>query len=100
MTYNRKCAQQGAINMHIKQKWKLFAFGQFFRNDLSVEEALRLFDDLVAAQTEEDLLEILKPVTEASPQLWPEFATLPLEQVVDDMYALAMHAQDVEALDC
>lgn len=86
--------------MHIKQKWKLFAFGQFFRNDLTVGEALKLFDELVTAETEEDLLEALKPVTETPPKLWPEFATLPLEQVVDDMYALAMHAQDVEALDC
>lgn len=85
--------------MSLKQKWKLFAFGQYFQNDLDVEAATKLFDELSAARTGYDCMELLKPTTTFSPRLWPEYAVRPVEEVVDDMYALAMHAQDVENME-
>jgi len=83
----------------LKQKWKLFAFGQYFQNDLDVEAATKLFDELSAAQSAYDCEELLKPTTEFSPKPWPEHTVIPIDQVVDDMYALAMHAQDVENME-
>lgn len=45
----------------IHKKWKLLAFGQYFQNDLGVDEALKLFDELSAARTPFDYEELLKP---------------------------------------
>lgn len=85
--------------MSLKQKWKLFAFGQYFQNDLDVEAATKLFDELSAASCGYDCMELLKPTRTFSPRPWPEYAVMPIETVVDDMYALAMHAQDVENME-
>lgn len=83
----------------LKAKWKLFAFGHYFQNDLAADTAIKLFDELVAADTPLDFEELLKPTMAFSPALWPEYAVLPIEDVVDGMYNLAMHAQDVEAME-
>lgn len=83
----------------LKQKWKLFAFGQYFQNELDVEAAIKLFDKLSAAKCGYDCMELLKPTTTFPPRPWPEHAVRPIEEVVDDMYALAMHVQDVEAME-
>lgn len=83
----------------LKAKWKLFALGHYFQNELDVEAAIKLFDELTSANTPLDYEELLKPTTALSPTLWPEYAVLPVESVIDDMYNLAMHAQDVEAME-
>ena len=85
--------------MSLKQKWKLFAFGHYFQNDLTVEAATKLFDELSAAKCGYDCEELLKPTSTFSPKLWPEYASIPIENAMDDMYALAMHAQDVENME-
>jgi hypothetical protein len=90
---------QGVEVRMIHKKWKLLAFGQYFQNDLGVDEALKLFDELSAARTPFDYAELLKPTRVTLTRLWPEYAVLPIERVVDDMYALAEHAQDVENME-
>jgi len=80
----------------LHSKWKLFAFGHYFNtNGLTVTEVLKLFDELVSANSAYGCEELLQQAALLA-KLWPLET---VENVIADMYTLAMHAQEVENME-
>jgi len=81
--------------MILKPKWKVFAVGQCFSTDLTKDEAIKVFDELYQLDDSDDIQEYLDDNDELLQ--WHPFEDMSPSEFVEQIAALAQHAQDVEA---
>jgi len=78
----------------LKNKWKLFAIGHFFSNELTEQEALNLFDQITQSSNEDNLQATLSSIDAL---IWCEFENTNVVELSEHIYNLAESAQEVEA---
>ncbi len=80
--------------MKIKDKWKVFAIGHFFCEELDTAEAVALFDRLVVCDTTDELQALLdeRDSTPWAPFEFPD-KDFPREVFPREVWALAEYAQ-------
>ena len=80
----------------IKDKWKQFSIGWFFCNELSGEDAVKLFD-LLSESTCDTTIDHVIDKSEAI--LWVQFENMDRYDLQGHILNLAEHAQEVENQD-
>lgn len=95
MGTQRECSNSP---LFLKRKWVLFAFGHYFANDLSEEDAVAWFSQLVSYNNQEQVELLLALAGEKGPSPWPEYERMNAKELVDAMYNLASYAQELSNL--
>jgi len=95
-TSDESCIAKG-YSVKIKDKWKVFSVLSAFSNELTVLEAVKLFDDLVKL----DGSITIDDYFQAHPELvaWEPFEYMEGREFVEHINSLARYAQTVEGWD-
>jgi len=80
--------------INLKAKWKLFAIGHFFANEMARGQAIDMFDRLAQCKSREQVEVVIDDYDDVMP--WQEFRTLDLLDLSDAVEALALYAQEIE----